>query len=104
MFGVLSLRISTLLSELAYSIYLFHGIALYIAFKFIIGYNNASKYTPTQHWLTIFYCVIPLITISYFAHIYIEAPCMKASSAISQKFRKNFISISQKISLKEQNN
>lgn len=87
LFGALSAPISRFLGELAYSVYLLHGIVLYVAFKFAIGLQAASAITPIQHWMIIF-CLTPLLIVCCFLTFYlIERPGVRATVALTFRLR-----------------
>ncbi len=73
-FGLLSNSLSRKFGQITYSLYLLHGIVLFIVFKFLIGFEKASKLTITQHWAIITCCIFPIILISQLSYKYIELP------------------------------
>lgn len=73
-FGLLSNSLSRNFGQITYSLYLLHGIVLFIVFKFLIGFEKASKLTLTEHWVIITYCIFPIILISQLSYKYIELP------------------------------
>ena len=73
-FGLLSNYISRSFGQITYSLYLLHGILLFIVFRFIIGYEIAAKFTELQHWAIIGLCVFPIILLSQITYKYIELP------------------------------
>ena len=83
LFGLFSSRISRMLGEMSYSIYLFQGFILFIAFKFIVGFDRAKSMTPLQHWLVISLCACVLIPVSFLLTRFIEAPPMRTVSRVT---------------------
>ncbi|MBI3898264.1 MAG: acyltransferase [Gammaproteobacteria bacterium] len=78
LFGALEWRASQLLGEMGYSLYLLHGILLFITFRFVLGFDRAAALSAGQHWLIVL-CLIPiLIVFCYATFRSIEAPAMKA--------------------------
>lgn len=73
-FGILSQLFSRKLGQITYSIYLIHGIVLFLVFHNIIGYKLASKLTEIEHWGIISLCIFPIIFISQLTFKYIELP------------------------------
>ena len=73
-FGILHAKVSHGLGELAYSIYLLHGIVLFVVINFAIGSVRAySMSTVTYTGLIV--CIVPiLLGISILTFKYIEAP------------------------------
>nr|WP_256678682.1 acyltransferase [Pseudomonas sp. FSL R10-0399] len=84
-FGLLSNKISRAMGEMAYSIYLLHGIILFIVFKFVIGFSTASKFTPIQHWLTILLVTPVLIVICGITYKYIEKYFMQKTNGLAER-------------------
>lgn len=89
LFGLLTARVSFILGEMAYSLYLLHGIVLFICFKIILGFNNASQLSTIEHWGVISLCSIVLIVFSFLTYSLIEKPAMKKVSYFSDLVRKN---------------
>jgi len=83
LFGVLSSPISRSLGEIAYSIYLLHGIVLFVAFKFVIGFHNAASLSAIEHWLIVLCCSAVLIPVCFITFHWIEAPAMRAVPSVS---------------------
>ena len=75
-FGLFTNKISRTLGEMAYSIYLLHGLLLFIIFKFIIGFDRAKELTPTLHWISIIGLVPVLICVAYLCYKKIEHPAL----------------------------
>lgn len=90
LFGILDLPISRIFGKMAYSIYLLHGIVLFVTFRFVVGYSQAAILSATEHWLVIFVSILPLILICYLAHIFIELPGMSFTNQLTLKIRNNF--------------
>ena len=74
MFGLLSLPTSHRLGELAYGIYLIHGIVLFTAINFVVGKDVAADMSVPIYWM--FVAVLALITLalSGMAYHYVEKP------------------------------
>jgi len=87
LFGILNLPISRIFGKMAYSIYLLHGIVLFVTFRFVVGYSQAAISSATEHWLVIFGSIIPLILICYLAHIFIELPGMSFTNQLTLQIR-----------------
>lgn len=75
-FGLLSNSFSRKLGQITYSIYLLHGIILYIVFYFFIGFEKASKLSQIEHWSIIALTIFPVILLSQITYKYIELPSM----------------------------
>jgi len=87
MFGALTNRLSRMLGEFAYSIYLLHGFVLFALFNFVIGKQHAKLLTPMEHWLTIFLTTPILIIFSYTTFRFIEKPAMQYTERVSRWVR-----------------
>ncbi|MDB5851613.1 MAG: Acyltransferase 3, partial [Rhodoferax sp.] len=74
LFGILTSRLSRIFGEMAYSIYLIHGLLLFIAFG-VMDIPSAHQDVLT-HWQVV-WCISPfLIGVSYLTHAWIEKPPM----------------------------
>lgn len=78
-FGILSSAFSRKFGQITYSLYLLHGILLFIIFYFIIGFERAKLLTDTEFWLIIIASIFPLILICQLTFKYIELPLMSLS-------------------------
>ena len=87
LFGLLLTHSSRVLGELAYSIYLMHGIMLFLVFRFMVGFEVASAYTPLAHWALIFALCPVLIFICCITFCAIERPGMKRTAAVTLKVK-----------------
>lgn len=74
LFGLLETKFSVSVGEIAYSIYLIHGLILFICFKFIFGFNYIKNLDPLSYWLIISLVIPFLIFISNFTYKFIEKP------------------------------
>ncbi|WP_286967641.1 acyltransferase family protein [Flavobacterium sp. UBA4854] len=76
-FGILSSAFSRKFGQITYSIYLLHGILLFVIFYFVIGFEEAKKMTDNEFWSVIALSVFPLIFISQLTFKHIEHPLME---------------------------
>lgn len=83
LFGILTTKFSRHLGEISYSIYLTHGIILFLVFYFVIGYENAKIFSPTEHWLLICGITPILMVLSSYSYKYIESPPLKMVSNLT---------------------
>lgn len=74
LFGILTNKLSRLLGEMSYSVYLLHGMVLFVTFNFIIGISAAKNLTAGQFWLTIFSLCPVLIVVCHTTYRTIEHP------------------------------
>jgi len=87
LFGILTHPVSCLLGQISYSIYLLHGMVLFITFHFVLGRPYAAGLPPWGHWLVIAACGGMLVFICSLTYQYIERPYMHAGKAIADKLR-----------------
>lgn len=85
-FGLLSLRTSQRLGELAYSIYLLHGVLLYCVVNFLMGKNAVGALSSVGYWTLIAILIPVLLGLSAFTFHYIEQPGID----LGKKFRKRW--------------
>lgn len=86
LFGALVSPVSRILGEMAYSIYLLHGITLFVTFNFILG-PSGSALSSAAHWLLIVMLTPFLITICFFTFRYIENPAMRSTASFTAWLR-----------------
>lgn len=90
LFGLLRLRVSQQLGDLAYSIYLLHGLLLFISLTFVLGRAQAGAYTPQAHWLWLSALAPTVVTIAWLAFHTVERPAMRATDAWAARVRRLF--------------
>ncbi len=86
-YGLFSLKISRVFGELTYSIYLIHGIILFLGFNFFID-KEVSLY---NFWLLVYLMTVIVIFLSFLSFIYIERPCIKSANLVRNYVRKNWV-------------
>jgi peptidoglycan/LPS O-acetylase OafA/YrhL len=87
LFGILTSKISMLLGEMGYSLYLLHGLILFITFKFLLGSEFASSFSPLGHWLVLSVCASVLVVCAYTTYRLIEFPAMQKVSYLHNLLR-----------------
>lgn len=87
LFGVLVSPVSRTLGEMAYSIYLLHGITLFVVFNFMLGITASSELTPLTHWLLMVLITPVLVSVSFITFRLIESPAMHSTSAFTAWLR-----------------
>jgi len=87
LFGMLVSPVSRTLGEMAYSIYLLHGIVLFVFFRFVVGMDGARSLSPMMHWLLIAGITPVLIIACFMTFRLIEHPAMQSTSAITARLR-----------------
>lgn len=84
--GLLHLRVSILLGEITYSIYLLHGIFLYVLFYFVIKIDKS--YGINQYWSIIIMISPLLILLTTLTYRYVEIPGLRYGRHINSMFEK----------------
>ncbi|WNB77827.1 acyltransferase family protein [Methylomonas koyamae] len=79
LFGILIHPVSRVLGEMAYSIYLLHGMVLYVLFNFVVGSSAATEFLASVHWLWIVGITPIVVLLSFATFHWIEAPAMRAT-------------------------
>ncbi len=83
-FGILVHPLSRNLGEMTYSIYLLHGIILFVTFNFIFNMNEAKKFSLWMHWTWIGIITIFLMLISFTTFRLVERPLMRRTSIVTK--------------------
>ncbi len=87
LFGLLSCRLSRVFGEITYSVYLLHGITLFVTFRFVAGIPEAARFEPATHWALVAAATPALIALSFLSWHYIEQPCLRHVGTWSQRLR-----------------
>lgn len=90
LFGLLRLRVSQQLGDLAYSIYLLHGLLLFTSLTFVLGHEEVRAYTPQGHWLWLSALAPIVVAIAWLAFHTVERPAMRATDAWATRVRHLF--------------
>lgn len=93
-FGLLTNTVSRALGELAYSIYLLHGIILFLLFRYVIGFEKSKLLQPIDYWLVIIAVSPILIFVSCLSYRKIERPALLNTDALTSWMRKKINSCS----------
>lgn len=72
LFGLLVAPTSRRLGELAYSIYLLHGILLFCMIQFVVGKSGIATMSATSYWTCIAFLVPIVLSLSAVTYHYIE--------------------------------
>lgn len=83
LFGLLVHPVSRLLGEMAYSIYLLHGITLFTVFTFLVGIREAKDLSPLAHWILVIGLSPVLIVTCFCTFRLIERPAMQRTNAVT---------------------
>ncbi len=76
LFGLLSSSTSRFLGELAYGIYLVHGILLYFVMQWVLGRGAAAELSAHTHWAVIAAVTPILIMLAFVSYKFLERPSM----------------------------
>lgn len=82
LFGLLTGPAARLLGALSYSLYLLHGIALFVLFHFVVGLSRGGSLTAFSHWLLIIGATPLLVVTCFVTFRWIEAPAMRATPRV----------------------
>jgi peptidoglycan/LPS O-acetylase OafA/YrhL len=88
LFGLLSNKVSRMMGQISYPMYLLHPILLFVTFRFALGFDNAEQQPVYAYWLIVSICASALVLICFAVHYFIEMPCMKATTKITASLRK----------------
>ncbi len=89
--GLLQSRVSRVFGEITYSVYLLHGLVLFIAFRGVTGIPLAQSLSPAMHWLVVGLAAPFLVSLSYASWRWIEQPCLRRVDAWSKRLRLSFV-------------
>jgi peptidoglycan/LPS O-acetylase OafA/YrhL len=89
-FGILILPVSRLLGQISYSVYLLHGLLLFITFHILISPKQAENLSPLGYWcITGGICAV-LTLLTCLTYILIERPCLNSSNKVTLWLRSLF--------------
>ena len=84
LFGLLHSRAAQILGDASYSIYLLHGLVLYITFKLILSFETAAQLSVYGYWGVIFLCTPALLALSFATFRWIEEPAIRSAPKLSR--------------------
>lgn len=88
LFGVLTHYVSTTLGEMAYSIYLMHGLLLFVCLQLIVGTKVARSLSSIEYWSIIVILTPILVGCSFLTFTLIEKPAMQNTNTITNWLRR----------------
>jgi peptidoglycan/LPS O-acetylase OafA/YrhL len=94
LFGVLTHAVSRTLGEMAYSIYLLHGIVLFVFFHWLPGFGLALPDSAWAHWALVVALTPVVIGLSFLTFSGIEKPAMQSTARVTQWLRLRFGKVS----------
>lgn len=83
LFGVLGAPLSRHFGEMSYSIYLLHGLLLFVTFRFVVGLERAAELSPVAHWTAVLCCSPLLILVCHTTYRFIELPPNRSVPAVT---------------------
>lgn len=87
LFGTLTHPVSRMLGEMAYSLYLLHGLVLFWVFDRLLGHATSSMLSSQAHWLTVIGLTPVLVGLCFVTFRYIEYPAMQRSRPLTAWLR-----------------
>jgi peptidoglycan/LPS O-acetylase OafA/YrhL len=88
LFGLLLHPASRLLGEMAYSIYLLHGLLLFALFHFVLHVDQPGAALPASaHWAWALALAPVVVLVSHASYRFIEAPAMQSTNAVTRALR-----------------
>lgn len=87
LFGLLTLKPAKLLGELSYSIYLLHGLLLFLVLGILIGPERVAELSVLEYWLVVTGCVPVLIVLCLVTFRTIERPAMSYVPWLTSRLR-----------------
>lgn len=95
LFGSFTARSSRALGDLAYGVYLLHGLLLYATLTFVLGRHEVAVFTDWQHWAWLMALTPPLIVLAWLAFRLVEQPCMNMTDTGTRKLKARLAGIRQ---------
>lgn len=86
-FGQLNLRLCRVFGEITYSLYLLHGLVLFLFFRFVVGLHTAATLSPVEHWLLVGALTPVLVAVAFFSFRWVEAPMMAKTDGWTRALR-----------------
>lgn len=80
LWGVLSASLPRVFGDVPYSIYLLHGRLLFLAFRFVFGFDWVVQLHPFQYWCVIGLLVPVLLGISMCSFKFTESPWLRKTA------------------------
>jgi peptidoglycan/LPS O-acetylase OafA/YrhL len=96
LFGALTNQAARCMGEISYSIYLMHGMMMYVLFNFVIGKAEAATFSPLMHWTVIGLMVPALLIVCQLTYTFIEVPFIKRTELATEALRQMWLRRSNK--------
>jgi peptidoglycan/LPS O-acetylase OafA/YrhL len=89
--GVLTFRISYMLGQISYPLYLLHPIFLFVVFRFVFGFDQVSRLSVSAFWVLISIGTPVLLLGCFAVHYFIEQPGMNLTQSQTKRIRNYFL-------------
>lgn len=90
LFGLFRQRLTWVFGEITYSIYLLHGPLLFVWFRLVQGFPQASGLSPFMHWANILLLSPLLIALAYASFAWVEKPAFSATPRLTAWLRRRW--------------
>ena len=87
LWGVLSADLPRAFGEMTYSIYLLHGPMLFVAFRFVLGFEWVAQLSPVQYWSVVGLLTPVLLSLSVCSYKCLEQPRMRKTAAYTARLK-----------------
>lgn len=87
LFGILLWPAFRLLGEISYSLYLLHGLCLFVLFQFVLGAGLVRTLSPAGYWSAITALTPCLVVLAFFTYRYVERPAMQCTDPLMKWLR-----------------
>lgn len=88
LFGLLRHPASRMLGEITYSVYLLHGLLLFVLFHFLVGRSRAAAWQAHEHWLAVCLTMPFLVLLCTLTFRTIEFPAIRSVDAWMRRLRR----------------
>lgn len=85
LFGLLTRPAARKLGEIAYSVYMLHGLMLYTTFILILGASRSRQLSPMLHWAVVIGITPVLLLVCHATFRFIEYPAMRSLQNIPRR-------------------
>ena len=90
LFGLLSNKVSRMIGQISYPMYLLHPILLFVTFRFALGFDNTVQEPVYIYWLIISVCASALVLVCFAVHYFVELPAMNTTEKVTVGIRRLF--------------
>jgi peptidoglycan/LPS O-acetylase OafA/YrhL len=76
-FKIFKVRASQFLGTISYSVYLLHGIVLFVSFRFVFGTDVAKTFSAFEHLVINLLITLVVVVVSSLTYKFVEYPFLK---------------------------